>query len=69
MITRQSAPNVAAKRSASLNLAKLRHDAMRKTTSIQSYGVAHFRMRWLTSTYPLRTESTRMALALLFNLS
>ena len=69
MITRRAMPNVVRRTRPSLNLTISRHGATRTITSVTGTNGVRFRMHWRTQTYPLTTESTRVALALLFTLS
>ena len=68
MITQRAVPNVQPRARPSWNLTISRHCATRSITSVRGANDVHVRIRWLTSTYPLATGSTRMALALLFSL-
>jgi hypothetical protein len=68
MMVRRAVPNVARRTRGSWNLAISRHGATRTITSVRGANGVHVRMCWLTSPYPLATESTRVALALLFPL-
>jgi len=68
MIARLAVPNVPRRARPSWNLTISRHCATRTITSVRGANEVHVRMHWLTSTYPLATGSTRMALALLFSL-
>ena len=68
MMVRRVVPNVARRKRGSLNLTISRHCATRTITSVRGANDVHVRMRWLTSTYPPVTESTRLALALPFSL-
>jgi hypothetical protein len=69
MITRHAMPNVARRTRPSLNLTISRYGATRTITSVNGTNGVRVRMHWRTQTYPLATESTRVALALLFSLS
>lgn len=69
MITRRAVPNVVRRTRPSWHLTISRHGATRTITSVRGTNGVRFRMHWWTQTYPLATESTRVALALLFSLS
>jgi len=68
MIARRPIPNVSRRARPLWNLAISRHDATRTVTSVLGGHDFSVRLRWLTSTYPLATETTPLALALLFPL-
>jgi hypothetical protein len=68
MITPRAVPNVLRRARPSWNFAISRHGATRTVTSVHGAHSVNVRLRWLTSTYPLATETTRVALALLFPL-
>ena len=69
MIARRAVPNVPRRMRPSWNLAISRHGATPTVTSVCGAHAFNVRLRWLTSTYPLATETTRVALALLFPLA
>jgi hypothetical protein len=58
MIVRRATPNVARRARPSCNLAISRHGATRTVTNARGAGAFSVRLRWLTWTYPLATETT-----------
>ena len=68
MIARRAVPNVARRARPSCNLAISRHGATRPITSVSGANDVYVRIRWLTSTCSLVTDTTGVALALLFPL-
>ena len=58
MIVRRATPNVAQGARPSCNLAISRHGATRTVTSVCGARAFSVRLRWLTWTYPLATETT-----------
>jgi hypothetical protein len=68
MIARRVVPNGLRRARRSWNVTISRHGATRTVTSVRGAHAFNVRLRWLTSTYPLATETTRVAPALLFPL-
>jgi hypothetical protein len=69
MIAPRALPNVLRRARPSWNVVISRHGAMRTVTSVRGAHAFNVRLRWLTSTYPLITETTRVGPGVAFPLT